>query len=127
MDRHCSADDGYRDAAVDDDDVDVEHLIHPYSNDPELKIDHSVLDLYDFDSSDCYDSLYADYDVVLDAAVDGTIDMEDVVVDEVQQPYPWMELSFVERIQGHPQRVYGQHYCVVHFLAVVLIHYGCIH
>lgn len=101
MDRHYSADDG--DVAADDDVVVVDVIGGPI--DPELKNDRLVSDLYDFDSSDCYDSLYVDYDVVLDAVIDGTLDMVFVVVDEAQHPYPQTN---VERIQEHPQIVYEQ-------------------
>lgn len=47
-----------------------------------------------------------DYDVVLGTAIDGTAEMV-AVVDGIQHPHPSMELSFVERIREHPQRVYG--------------------
>lgn len=75
-------------------------------NDPERKNDHFVSGLYDFDSSDCYGSLYVDYGVVLDAAIDGIADMVRVV--DEQHSHPLMELSFVERIQEHPRIVCGQ-------------------
>lgn len=92
MDRHYSVDDG---VVVDEDDADVNQGC---SNDPEPKIDFAS-DSYDFD---CYGSLYEDYGVVLDEAIDGTVDMDDVV-----EPHPLKTLSFVERIRGHPQIIYG--------------------
>ncbi len=113
MDRHCNVvgDGDVAAAAAADggDGADVK-LVHRGPNDPELKNDRFVSDSYDSDSSDCYGSLYVDYGVVLDAAIDGTVDMLRyvVVVDEVQHPRPSMELSFVERIQEHPLRACGQ-------------------
>lgn len=81
-------------------------LVHRGPNDPEPKSDRFASGSCGFDSSDCYGSLYVDYDVVvLDAAIDGTLDMG-LYADEVQHPHPSTGLSFVERIREHPQRVY---------------------